>query len=155
MLNAFPMNAPTDTHDREIISSRVIDASPEQIFQAYSDPARLARWWGPAGFTNTFHQFNFHPNGTWRFDMRGPDGTVYPNESVFQEVTPERIVLRHVGAVHGFAMTMTLAPENGRTRLTWHMVFDSAAECERVRPFVPRCNEENLDRLEAELASQL
>ncbi len=147
------MNAPTNTRDREIISSRLLAAPPDLVFQAYSDPKRLARWWGPNGFTNTFHEFNFHPNGTWRYDMRGPDGTIYPNKSVFEEVTPERIVLRHLEPMHHFVMTMTLAAESGgHTRLTWRMTHDSPEECAKVRPFVPRCNEENLDRLEAELA---
>jgi len=139
---------------REIISSRLLAASPALVFQAYSAPERLARWWGPDGFTNTFHEFNFSPGGTWRFAMRGPDGTVYPNESVFEEVTPERIVFRHLDPVHQFRMTMTLANENGSTRLTWRMVFDSAEKCDKVRAFVPRCNEENLDRLETELAGK-
>ena len=30
------------------------------------DPARIARWWGPAGFTNTIHTFDFRPGGEWR-----------------------------------------------------------------------------------------
>lgn len=141
----------TVTENREIVSSRLLAASPEQVFQAYGDPLRLARWWGPAGFTNTFHEFNFKPGGTWRYDMTGPDGTVYPNESVFEEVTPARIVLRHLEPVHAFQMTMTLADEQGQTRLTWRMVFESADECDRVRAYIPSCNEENFDRLEAEL----
>jgi uncharacterized protein YndB with AHSA1/START domain len=146
------MTSPTDTRERELISSRHIPATPGQVFEAFSDPARLALWWGPHGFANTFHEFNFHPKGTWRHDMRAPDGTTYPNESVFEEVTPERIVIRHVEPVHSFTLTITLSAESGQTRLTWRMGFDSDEECERVRAFVSRCNEENLDRLEAELA---
>lgn len=146
------MNEPIHTRDCEIISSRLIAASPDLVFLAYSDPDRLARWWGPGGFTNTFHEFNFRANGTWRYDMRGPDGTIYPNKSVFEEVTPERIVLRHLEPMHPFVMTMTLAAESGHTRLTWRMTHDTPEECDKVRAFVPRCNEENFDRLEAELA---
>ena len=44
------------------------------------------QWWGPNGFTNTFHEFDLRPGGAWRFIMHGPDGTDYPNESVFVEV---------------------------------------------------------------------
>ncbi len=143
----------TQTDSCEFVTSRLLAASPGTVFKAYSDPARLAKWWGPAGFTNTFQRFDFKPNGTWRYDMHGPDGTTYPNESVFEEVSPERIVLRHLEPGHGFTMTMTLEPENGETRLTWRMKFDSAEEFEKVSAFIPRCNEENLDRLEAELAT--
>ncbi len=85
--------------------------------------------------------------------MHGPDGTVYENTSRFDEVTPERIVLQHLDPEHAFRMSMTLDNENDRTRLTWRMLFDTTEGYEKVCGFVPRCNEENFDRLEAELAA--
>ena len=139
------------SQDREIISTRLISASPELVFKAYSDPDRLAKWWGPDGFTNTFHTFDFQPGGIWHYDMHGPDGTVYENTSRFEEITPERIVLQNLEPAHAFRMTMTLEEDQGATHLTWRMLFETTEECEKVRPFVPRCNEENLDRLEEEL----
>jgi hypothetical protein len=68
----------------------------------------------------------------------------------FVEVVPgERIVLRHIQAMHTFRMTMAFADEAGGTRLTWRTQFESAAEAERVRSVYPRANEENFDRLGA------
>lgn len=139
--------------DREIVSTRLFATTPDTIFRAFGDPEHLMRWWGPAGFTNTFHRFEFRPGGRWRFDMHGPDGACYPMEKEFIEVVePERIVLRHPDATHGFRMTMDFESEEDGTRLTWRMLFDSAAECERVRDVVVRANEENFDRLEEHLA---
>jgi uncharacterized protein YndB with AHSA1/START domain len=86
--------------------------------------------------------------------MQGPDGTQYHNESEFVEVTPpERIVLVHLRPMHRFQLTMTFGDEAGHTRLTWRMLFDSAKEVERIRPFVPAANEQNFDRLQAQLAA--
>ena len=73
--------------------SRDIAASPESVFSAIQDPARLARWWGPEGFRSTFHTFEFRPGGAWVFTMHGPDGTDYPNENVFREIVPARRVV--------------------------------------------------------------
>ncbi|MBV9773714.1 MAG: SRPBCC family protein [Gemmatimonadetes bacterium] len=140
--------------DREIVSTRVFDAPRERVFRAFSDPDVLARWWGPEGFTSTFHEFDLRPGGAWRFVMHAPDGTDYPNANDFVEVVaPERIVFRHEQPVHGFRMTMTFADEGGATRLTWRMRFDSAEEFERVGSFVAGANEQNLDRLGAQLAA--
>ena len=137
---------------REIITTRLFDAPRELIFGAFSDPNRLARWWGPKGFTNTFQEFDMRPGGVWRFVMHGPNGANYPNESVFDEVVePERIVFRHVVSPK-FEMTITLVEEGGRVRLTWRMAFGSAADFEKVKAIVVEANEQNLDRLEAELA---
>ena len=140
--------------DREIVSTRVFDAPRERVFRAFSDPQVLARWWGPDGFTSTFQEFDFRPGGAWRFVMHGPDGADYRNASDFIEVvSPERIVLEHLRPMHRFQMTMTFAEEAGKTRLTWRMVFESVAELERVRAFIPGANEQNFDRLQAQLAA--
>ncbi len=139
--------------DREIATTRVLDASPDLVFRAFSDPAHLARWWGPKGFTNTFHEFDLRPGGAWRFVMHGPDGAHYQNHSVFVEfVPPERIVINHVSGPH-FHLTITLAEQAGRTKLSWRMLFESAAECDKVKTFAVPANEQNLDRLETELAA--
>lgn len=138
---------------REIVTARVVGARRELVFEAFADSDRLARWWGPAGFTNTFHEFDFRPGGNWRFVMHGPNGADYQNTSVFIEVRPERIVFDHVSGPQ-FRMTITLAEEDGgRTRITWRMLFDSTAERDRIRKVAVEANEQNLDRLEAELAT--
>ena len=65
----------TDVADREIVSMRWIAASRGKIYQAFVDPAILAKWWGPQGFTNTFEVFEPRPGGDWLLIKHGPDGT--------------------------------------------------------------------------------
>ena len=144
------MTENTPTTDRVLVTSRVVDAPRERVFQAFSDPSRLAQWWGPKGFSNTFQDFDFRPGGTWRFVMHGPDGGNYPNESVFEVIEPERVVLRHVSAPQ-FELTITFAEEAGGTRIGWRQLFNSAEERERIARFAVEANEQNLDRLEAVL----
>jgi uncharacterized protein YndB with AHSA1/START domain len=137
---------------REIVSGRVIDAPREKVFKAFADPTHLVRWWGPSGFRNTFEEFDFRPGGTWRLTMHGPDGTDYPNRSVFLDIQePGRIELEHESP-HWFRLTITLADEDGKTRLGWRMLFESAAERDRIAKYLVPANEQNFDRLQAELA---
>ncbi len=141
------------TSDREVITTRLVDAPRDLVFRLYSEPAQLAQCWGPKGFTNTFDEYDFRPGGHWRFVMHGPDGTNYPNHSVFEEIAkPDRIVFRHLGAGHEFQMTILLEERGVKTQLTWRMLFDTAEHCERVRGFVVPANEQNFDRIEAQLA---
>jgi uncharacterized protein YndB with AHSA1/START domain len=137
--------------DREFVHSRLIDASPHRVFEAFSDPARLARWWGPDGFSSSFEEFDLRPGGAWRFVMHGPDGKDYPNESVFREVVkPERIVFEHLSG-HHFEMTITFTAQGAQTLVGWRQLFDTAAERQRIAPFVTGANEQNLDRLAKEV----
>lgn len=138
-----------------IVTSRALPAARERVWAAFSEPSALAGWWGPAGFTNTFHEFDFRPGGVWRFTMRGPDGAAYAMDHRFSEiVAPERIVVRHLQPGHDFTLTVTLAGRSGSTEITWCMLFDDPAEAARVRPFVIPANEQNLDRLAAHLSGK-
>lgn len=136
----------------EIVSARVLDAPREKVFKAFADPTHLARWWGPSGFSNTIEEFDFRPGGVWRVTMHGPDGADYPNRSVFLDIQePSRIVLEHESP-HVFRLTVTMSGEAGKTRIAWRMLFESAAARDEVAQVVVPANEQNLDRLEAELA---
>jgi uncharacterized protein YndB with AHSA1/START domain len=138
--------------DREFVHSRVIDASREQVFAAIADPARLARWWGPNGFSSTFEVFEFRPGGAWRLVLHAPDGADYANANRFADiVAPQRVVVEHLGSPHHFLLTITLAAQGARTLVGWQQVFDTAAEKQRVAAFVAPANEQNLDRLVAEV----
>lgn len=137
----------------EIVNVRVLAAPCAALFAAFADPNVLSRWWGPKGFTNEFHEFDFRPGGAWRFTMRAPDGTGYAMNHRFVEVTPAgRITVRHVQPGHDFLLTVELAERHGGTQLTWRQRFDDAAEGERLRGILTAANEQNLDRLAAQLS---
>lgn len=145
-------SSPAPAPDREIVSARVFDASRAEVFDAWMTPATLARWWGPRGFTNTFEAFDPRPGGAWTFVMRGPDGTEYPQHSVFVEIVPrERIVFDHKPP-HAYRGVVTFEETDGETKVTFRMIHETAEECERVKPFVVPGNEQNFDRLEVVLA---
>jgi len=136
----------------EFITLREFEAPRERVFQAWSAPEQLSRWWGPNGFTNTFHEFDFRPGGNWRFVMHGPDGTDYDNHNVFGEIVPlERIVINHLFSPE-FQVTATFEDLDGRTRVEFRQTFKHEAEFEAVKSFIPDGNEQNLDRLSAVLA---
>lgn len=137
--------------DRVLKTERLINATPEQIFEAIKNPDKLAIWWGPERFRNTFSQFDFTPGGRWVFVMHGPNGVDYHNENVFREIVPaERVVIAHV-LDPLFALTISLRPENGKTRLFWDQEFETVEVADKVRAMCGPANEQNLDRMEAVL----
>lgn len=146
------MEGAASAPDREIVTRRVIPFPRPAVWRAWTEPEHLARWWGPAGFTNTFHAFDPRPGGEWRFTMHGPKGADYPNHSVFVDLTePERIVFDHVSG-HEFRVIATFGEVAGGTEVTFRQCFATARERDRIATFAVNANEQNLDRLEAELA---
>ncbi len=133
-------------------TSREIAAPPASVFAAFEDAARLAAWWGPAGFTNTFHTCEFKRGGKWSYVMHGPGGKNYPNESVFHDIEPfERIVIQHVSQPR-YLLTITLEPtESGGTLVRWEQAFEDPRVASGIEHIVVPANEQNLDRLSAEV----
>jgi uncharacterized protein YndB with AHSA1/START domain len=130
---------------------KVLAASPSEVFAAMRDPARVARWWGPTGFTNTIHRFDFEPGGRWLLTMHGPDGKDYPNESRFTRIAADHLFeIEHLSG-HHFVLTIELAPQDGGTEVQWRQTFDTAEHYERIAQFVASANEQNLERLAAEV----
>lgn len=137
-----------------VSTERVLSAKPQTVFAAFEQPDKLAQWWGPKDFTNTFEQFEFKPGGRWVFVMHGPNGANYPNESVFREIQPNhRIVIEHV-VQPWFNLTVTLTARGDQTLLAWHQEFESPEMAAKMRPLSGTANEQVLDRLQALIAKE-
>ena len=133
---------------REVHTTGIIGASRARVFAAWTDPAQLALWWGPRGFTNTFHRFELKPEGVWEFTMHGPDGDAFDNSCVFKRIEPPGYLeFDHLKEMHFYKamVTFTTVPEG--TRIDWIMRFDTAGELAPIRAFIERANEENMDKL--------
>lgn len=132
-------------------TSRQIAASPNAIFEAMRQPDKLAKWWGPDGFTNIFDVFEFKNGGKWIFTMTGPDGKQYLNESVFSHIEANRqVVIKHI-CQPIFQLTITLEGVSGGTLLHWEQTLEDDAFAEAVRHIIEPANEQNLNRLSAVL----
>lgn len=64
----------TDEADLSLTLVAEFDATPDRVWQVWSDPRQLERWWGPPGYPATFTQHDFVPGGQSRYHMTGPDG---------------------------------------------------------------------------------
>lgn len=138
--------------DSEIVNSRIFNVNRDKLFRAWSEPNHLANWWGPKGFTNTFNEFDFRVGGKWSFIMHGPDKGNYANECEFIKIERPSLIAwkRHSKPLFRILATFEEVT-NDQTKLVFKMLFDSAEECAKLKPYVVDKNEENFDRLEIEL----
>ncbi len=117
----------SSTADREVVITRVIDAEPELVFEAFTDVRHISQWWGPDGFTTTTSAFEFRVGGVWEFTMRGPDGTVYPEWISWTDIArPTRIAMLHGEAAddpNAFESVLTFEPDGPATRVTMRTLF--------------------------------
>jgi len=131
--------------------SKLISATPAEVFAAMSSAPRIERWWGPAGFTSTIHELDFRPGGRWLLTLHGPDGKEYPNESRFSRIDANRIwEIEHLSG-HHFFLAIELQPVGAGTLVAWRQTFDTKEHYESIAALVATANEQNLERLAAEV----
>ncbi len=136
----------------EILSLRVFAFPREKVFDAWTKPEHLRNWWGPAGFTNTFHEFDLRIGGRWRFIMHGPGKGNYENECEFAIIEqPSLIAWKRISKPLFNVVASFEALGANETKLVFRQIFSSEAECNKIKPFAVEKNEENFDRLEREL----
>nr|WP_315201909.1 SRPBCC family protein [uncultured Flavobacterium sp.] len=140
------------TPDSEIVSSRIVNAPQKLVYRAWAEPEHLKNWWGPAGFTNTFNEFDFRVGGKWSFIMHGPDKGNYPNECEFIKIEEPSLIAwkRHSKPLFQILATFEEVSSE-KTKIVFKMLFNSAEKCNKLKPFVIDKNEENFDKLENEL----
>jgi uncharacterized protein YndB with AHSA1/START domain len=82
-----------NTESKEIVITREFQAPRQLVWDVWTKPEHIEKWWGPRGFTTRVTAMDFRAGGKWNYVMTGPDGMEYPVNGVFSEVTPpERIV---------------------------------------------------------------
>lgn len=123
---------PVDTSGREIVTVRVVKASRDKVWEAWTVPEQWKKWWGPDGFTTTLHTMEVRTGGAWSFIMHGPDGTDYRNESVYTEIIRPRLIqYRHLSTPR-FLATATFDALGAETRVTLRVILDTEADYRRA-----------------------
>lgn len=127
MKNTGSLKVTTPT-DREIVLTRVFDAPRQLVFDAFSKPELLKRWFGPRGWSLAVCEVDLKVGGAFRFVLRSPDGKDMGMRGVYREIVPpERSV--HVESFDDFPgesqVTAVFVEQGGKTTLTATVLYPS------------------------------
>ncbi len=117
----FSLTLPSDL---EIQVTRVFDFPRRLVFEAYTSPEHVRRWWGCRHFTMTVCDMDFRPGGAWRYVLREPEGQEHPFKGIYREIVPpERLVYTFIYDVemirdHEALETVTFEECDGKTTVT-------------------------------------
>lgn len=132
----------TGSSANEIRITRVYDAPARAVWDAWTVPEQVAKWWGPRGFTITSHSKDLRPGGTWRYTMHGPDGVDYPNLTTYYEVEPHKRLVYDHGATDErpplFRVTVTFTEVDGRTTMEMISTLPTPAAAVEMTRFIKK-----------------
>jgi uncharacterized protein YndB with AHSA1/START domain len=121
------LESTADPLRRVVTLTRLIDAPRTLVFEAWTDPKHVAKWWGPKNFTSIVDKWDARPNGTIRLQMRAQSGFSHPMTGTFHEVVPpERLVFLAVAEDDAgnrlleSLTTVTFEEQGAKTKLTVH-----------------------------------
>lgn len=125
--------------ERTLLLQRVIRAPRSVVWGAWLNPETLPQWWGPEGYSCRTTRIDLREGGEWVFDMIGPDGTVFPNHHLYNEVRPEErlgyaLLSGENGPKHADVWA-TFDEQDGATKVTLGMVMSTAAEYQNAKAF--------------------
>lgn len=133
------MSQPSEATSRELSLTRVINASPDKLYKAWTTPELMKQWFAPAPYSVPEVVLDLRPGGANLIVMRGPEGPDFPNRGVYLDlVENEKIVFTDaftsawVPSEKPF-MTATITFEdigNGQTRYTAHVLHWSVEDRE-------------------------
>jgi uncharacterized protein YndB with AHSA1/START domain len=139
--------------NRVLRISRTFKVPIDLMWQAWTDPARIVNWWGPEGFSSIIHKMDLLEGGEWKLTLHGPDGTNYPNRSIYKEIIPLRkIVIEHFNP--HFVTTVLFESKGEETLLDWLLLFDTVEMYDTI-VMAHKADEgqkQNMERLEKYLS---
>jgi uncharacterized protein YndB with AHSA1/START domain len=118
----------TTPSDREIVLTRVFDAPRNLVYDAFTKPELLKRWFGPRGWSLVVCDVDLKVGGGFRFVMRGPDGKDMGMRGVYRELAPpDRSV--HIESFDDYPgeaqVTAVFVEQRGKTTMTATVLYPS------------------------------
>ncbi len=118
----------TTSGDREIVMTRVFDAPRRLVFDAFTRPEMLKRWFGPRGWSLTGCDVDLRVGGGFRFVLRSPEGKDMAMRGVWREIDPPYRSV-HVESFDDYpgesVVTSILDEQDGKTTLTATVTYSS------------------------------
>lgn len=131
----------TKAKPNELKIIRIYDAPVKTVWDAWTDPKQVAKWWGPRGFTLTTHSKELKVGGIWHYTMHGSDGTDYPNKTLYHEVEKySKLVYDHGGYDERkplFRVTVLFSEEDkGKTKMDMTMTLPTPEAAIEIARFI-------------------
>jgi uncharacterized protein YndB with AHSA1/START domain len=124
------MMAPTYQLERGFTLTRMLDAPPDVVFRAWTDPAHLDWFFNPDTRPDAATRVDLRVGGAWRQHMVIDDKTQYMTGGVYKEIVPNRKLVFAWGASGGWPnldegagplVTVELTPEGNQTRMDFKL----------------------------------
>ena len=139
----------TQPKETDIVITREFAAPRQLVWDVWTQPQHVAKWFGPKGFTTRVEKLDFNVGGQSVYVMIGPDGTEYPSNGVFKEIVPIEKIVTTDEFGDGFEEIESMKNVDLPEILTQTYLFDDLGERTKLTIIVSHPTTEDREKHEA------
>jgi uncharacterized protein YndB with AHSA1/START domain len=124
------MNTQENIEDRTLTLKRTISAPLEPVWDAWTKPERIAKWWGPKGMQVNIAEHDFRIGGQWRYTMEMPDGNTFVSDGTYADIEPQKKLVTSADfrpMTIGVVLEILFEEDGNGTNLEFHVLHPTMA----------------------------
>ena len=130
------MSNTEDLKNRTLTITRTFDAPLKLVWEAWTQPEHIAKWWGPPGMDVNVVEHNFSVGGAWKYVMPMPNGGEFISEGVYKEIIEAEKI--HTTAefrpmTEGVELEALFAENGDKTDFTFNVIHPTEAYCKQQK----------------------
>ncbi|HEY3637948.1 MAG TPA: SRPBCC family protein [Rhizomicrobium sp.] len=141
--------------DRELVATRSFDAAARLVFEAWTTPELLKRWWAPKsmGASLVSCEADVRDGGKYRFEFSHGDASMAFFGKYIEVIPNARLVWTNEESDDGAVTTVTFVEKDGKTLLTFHELYPSKEALDASFEGMEGCMPEQFKQLDELLVS--
>lgn len=124
------MQTQENIQDRTLTLKRTVPASVESVWEAWTDPERIAHWWGPEGIPITIEKHDLKVGGHWRYSMKMPDGNIFISDGTYAQIELHKKLVTSADfkpMTIGVILELLLEKDKEHTEILFHVLHPTEA----------------------------
>ena len=128
------MNTINEVENRTLTIERTLNAPISLVWEAWTKPEHISKWWGPKGMDIEVEEHEFKVGGSWKYVMEMPDGNKFISEGVYSEIVENQKIVTSANfrpMTEGVELHILLEEDSNKTKLKFSVVHLTAEYCKQ------------------------
>ncbi len=120
--------------DRTLTIKRTFNAPVHLVWEAWTQPEHVAKWWGPGGMEVKVVEHNFQVGGKWKYTMSMPDGNEFITEGTYSIIKELEEIFSSADfkpMTEGVDIQALFAADGEKTNFTFNCIHPTEEYCKQ------------------------
>jgi len=128
------MNSSNDLSKRTVTIKKTFNAPIKLVWEAWSQPEHLSKWWSPKGMETKVIEHDFKVGGKWKYTMLMPDGNEFITNGVYLEIIELEKIFSTANfrpMTEGVEIQAIFEEDGDKTNFTFNIIHETEEYCKQ------------------------